>query len=40
MSVQVTEQNARNYYRRYLSYLRGADWDTLLGGPNLRAAAE
>jgi phenylpropionate dioxygenase-like ring-hydroxylating dioxygenase large terminal subunit len=40
VSVQVTEQNARNYYRRYLSYLRGAEWDTLLGAADLRSAAE
>jgi phenylpropionate dioxygenase-like ring-hydroxylating dioxygenase large terminal subunit len=31
VSMQITEQNARNYYRRWASYLDGADWQTLLG---------
>jgi phenylpropionate dioxygenase-like ring-hydroxylating dioxygenase large terminal subunit len=31
VSLQITEQNARNYYRRWLSYLEGAGWDELLG---------
>jgi phenylpropionate dioxygenase-like ring-hydroxylating dioxygenase large terminal subunit len=31
VSVQVSEQNARGFYRRWLSYLNGAPWDELLG---------
>lgn len=30
-SLQMSEQNARNFYRRWLSYVRGEDWDVLLG---------
>ncbi|MGH7155744.1 MAG: hypothetical protein ACREF3_17595, partial [Acetobacteraceae bacterium] len=40
VNVQITEQNARNYYRRYRTYLEGAGWDTLIGRADLRAAAE
>jgi len=40
VNVQITEQNARNYYRRYRTYLEGADWPTLLGRAGLREAAE
>ncbi|MEO9190876.1 MAG: hypothetical protein ABI224_12900, partial [Acetobacteraceae bacterium] len=38
--VQITEQNARNYYRRYRTYLEGADWEALMGRADLREAAE
>jgi hypothetical protein len=31
VSLQITEQSARNYYRRWLSYLKGGGWDELLG---------
>ncbi len=40
VSLQMTEQNARNYYRRYRSYLNGGSWDELLGRSHLRRAAE
>ncbi len=40
VSLQITEQNARNYYRRYQSYLDGGNWDELMGRGGLRAAAE
>lgn len=31
VSLQITEQNARNFYRRWVSYLKGESWDQLLG---------
>jgi phenylpropionate dioxygenase-like ring-hydroxylating dioxygenase large terminal subunit len=31
VSLQITEQTPRNYYRVYASYLNGDDWDTLIG---------
>lgn len=31
VSTQVSEHIARGYYRRWKSYMEGADWDTLLG---------
>jgi len=31
VSLQITEQNARNFYRRWTSYLKGESWDHLLG---------
>jgi hypothetical protein len=31
VSLQITEQNARNFYRRWVSYLKGESWDHLLG---------
>ncbi len=31
VSVQITEQNARNYYQVYGRYLKGEGWDSLLG---------
>jgi hypothetical protein len=41
VSVQITEQNARNYYDVYARYLKGHDWDSLLGsGDSARQAAE
>ena len=41
VSVQITEQNARNYYQTYGRYLQGADWNSLLGGGDaVRQAAE
>ncbi len=41
VSVQITEQNARNYYQVYARYLKGDGWDSLLGsGDPVRQAAE
>jgi len=31
VSYQMTEQNARNYYDRWASYLEGAGWEELMG---------
>ncbi|MDB5750442.1 MAG: putative 3-phenylpropionate/cinnamic acid dioxygenase subunit alpha, partial [Ramlibacter sp.] len=31
VSVQVSEENPRQFYRRWRDYMNGADWDTLLG---------
>jgi hypothetical protein len=31
VSLQITEQTPRNYYRVYASYLNGEGWDTLIG---------
>ncbi|HET6307548.1 MAG TPA: hypothetical protein VFG12_10205, partial [Rhodopila sp.] len=31
VSLQITEQNARNYYRAYARYLNGEGWGSLLG---------
>ena len=31
VSLQITDQTPRNYYRVYASYLKGDDWDTLIG---------
>ena len=31
LSLQVTEQIARGFYRRWASYMRDADWGELLG---------
>lgn len=31
VSTQISEQNARGFYRRWLSYVEGKDWDVLLG---------
>jgi hypothetical protein len=42
VSLQITDQTPRNFYRVYRAYLAGADWDALIGqetGP-ARAAAE
>ena len=41
VSVQITEQNARNYYDVYAKYLKGDGWESLLGsGDAVRQAAE
>jgi phenylpropionate dioxygenase-like ring-hydroxylating dioxygenase large terminal subunit len=42
VSLQITDQTPRNFYRVYGNYLRGFGWDVLLGrdGAPLRAAAE
>ena len=43
VSLQITEQSARNYYRTYARYLKGDDWDSLLGrdiAPTRAAAAQ
>jgi hypothetical protein len=31
VSLQITEQTPRNYYRVYARYLQGEGWDSLLG---------
>jgi hypothetical protein len=41
VNVQISEQNARNYYDVYARYLKGDGWDSLLGnGEAERQAAE
>ena len=41
VSVQITEQIARGFYKRWASYMRDADWGELLGAPSQnRQAAE
>jgi phenylpropionate dioxygenase-like ring-hydroxylating dioxygenase large terminal subunit len=43
VSTQVTEENARGFYRSWQRYLDGADWPALIGRPapqETRAAAE
>jgi hypothetical protein len=40
VSLQITDQTPRNYYRAYASYLNGGSWDELLGRSPIRAAAE
>jgi hypothetical protein len=42
VSLQITDQTPRNFYRVYRAYLEGADWDTLIGRDHVpvRAAAE
>jgi hypothetical protein len=41
VSLQITEQNARNYYKVYGHYMKGDGWDQLLGrGDLVRQAAE
>ncbi len=40
VSLQMTEQNARNYYRVYQAYMNGDPWSALLGAPDVAAAAE
>ena len=31
VSLQVSEENPRQFYRRWRDYMNGADWDVLLG---------
>ncbi len=31
VSLQVSEENPRQFYRRWRDYMAGADWDTLMG---------
>jgi hypothetical protein len=31
VSTQISEENARGFYRRWLDYVHGKDWDHLLG---------
>jgi phenylpropionate dioxygenase-like ring-hydroxylating dioxygenase large terminal subunit len=31
VAIQMTEENARNYYRRWADYVSGRSWDALLG---------
>jgi hypothetical protein len=41
VSVQITEQIARGFYRRWASYMRGGDWNELVGiSAGNRQAAE
>jgi len=41
VSTQITEQIARGFYRRWTTYMRGGDWNELLGLPaGNRQAAE
>jgi hypothetical protein len=42
VSLQITEQNARNYYAVYARYLKGENWDALMGDTarSAQAAAE
>ncbi len=40
VSLQITDQTPRNYYRVYAQYLDGAPWDALIGRTSMRAAAE
>jgi hypothetical protein len=42
VSLQITDQTPRNFYRVYGAYLDGKDWDTLVGCDRapVRAAAE
>ena len=42
VSLQITEQMARNFYRVYAGYLDGGHWDSLIGLDRepVRAAAE
>ena len=40
VSLQITDQTPRNYYRVYARYLKGEAWDSLLGHERLREAAE
>jgi len=42
VSLQITEQMARNFYRVYEAYLDGGDWDALIGRGRvpMQAAAE
>jgi hypothetical protein len=39
VSTQMTEEMPRGYYRRWVSYMKGADWDELLGKKDPNAAA-
>jgi len=40
VSFQITEQNARNYYQRWATYIDGADWNVLLGQEEVAEAAK
>jgi hypothetical protein len=42
VATQMTDQTPRNFYRAYTRYLRGGDWDSLLGRDvqPIREAAE
>ena len=40
VSTQITEHIARGFYRRLMSYLRGDDWDSLLGRDDPRFARQ
>jgi hypothetical protein len=40
VSTQVTEENARGFYRSWQRYLDGADWPALIGLPPRRRRAQ
>lgn len=39
VSLQVSEENPRQFYRRWRDYMNNADWDTLLGGKDREPAS-
>lgn len=39
VSLQVSEENPRQFYRRWRDYMDGADWDTLLGRKDTQPAS-
>ncbi len=39
VSLQVSEQNPRNYYRVWAEYLKGSPWEALIGGASRPAQA-
>jgi hypothetical protein len=39
VSTQMTEENARSFYRAWSRYMNGDAWDALLGGPRAAHAA-
>ncbi len=40
VSLQVSEENPRQFYRRWRDYMNGADWDTLCGKRDAGPASE
>jgi phenylpropionate dioxygenase-like ring-hydroxylating dioxygenase large terminal subunit len=39
VSLQVSEENPRQFYRRWRDYMNGADWETLLGNRDTAPAS-
>ena len=39
VSLQVSEENPRQFYRRWRDYMNAADWDTLLGRKDTQPAS-
>jgi hypothetical protein len=39
VSLQVSEENPRQFYRRWRDYMNSADWDTLMGRKDTEAAS-